>query len=157
MSDLPPISLPYTIRVDKGFHSSGTPAPTVYDITVPLEDSLHAEMLAVTQSPTHMPTLQSISQIDERLALLVQAMNHSKAKHGFFTSMSKDPANFVKRWISSQKRDLAVVMGSGAWSDEDWQETEWRKGGQTGPWGSSEAWESVGSWLSKQKDTLIKV
>lgn len=103
------------------------------------------------QSPTHGPTLQNISRIDDRLALVVQAMTHSKAKHGFFTSMSTDPANFVKRWISSQKRDLDVVLGAGAWGENDAQGVEWRKGGPEGLWASTEAWEGVGSFLSRIK------
>lgn len=152
--DPEPIKLPYTIRVDKDFQSSGTPEVTVYDIPVALDDPLRAQMIAVTQSPSHAPTLQNIARIDDQIALLVQAMAHSKAKHGFFTSMSNDPANFVKRWISCQKRDLDVVLGSSQWGEEDWQDATWRKGGQEGPWGSGEAWEGVGNYLSRLKSSV---
>lgn len=151
MFELPPVKLAYTIRVDQDFHASGTPEATIYDIPVLLDDPLRDTLRQIIQSPTHGPTLQNIARIDDRLALVVQAMTHSKAKHGFFTSMSVDPANFVNRWISSQKRDLDVVLGSGVRGEGDWQSPEWRKGGADGPWGSSEAWEGVGSFLSRVK------
>jgi len=151
--DPEPISLPYTIRVDKEFQSAESPEATVYDIPVVLDDPLRAQMIAVTQSPSHTPTLQNIASLDDQIALLVQAMAHSKAKHGFFTSMSKDPVNFVQRWISSQKRDLDVVLGSSQWGEEDWQDASWRNGSQAGPWGSSEAWEGVGNYVSRLKPT----
>ncbi len=149
MFEPPPVSLQYTVRVDKDFHSSREPSPTIYDIPVPLDDTLRAQMDAVTQSPSHTPTLQKIARIDDQLALIVQKMNEAKAKHGFFTAMSKDPASFVKRWISSQKRDLDVILGAGAWGEEDWQGGEWRTGGLDGPWGTNEAWEGVGTYLSR--------
>ena len=108
-------------------------------------------MRAIIASPTHTNTLNTISRMDDRLALVMQAISHSKAKHGFFTSLSKDPVNFTKRWISSQQRDLEVIMGKGAWSEEDWQGAEWRRGGGKSVWGSTEAHESVGSMLSRMK------
>lgn len=68
--------------------------------------------------------------------------------------MSADPAGFVKRWIGSQKRDMEVVKGKGPWGwgeEMEWKDEEWRRGGGTGVWGSREAWEGVGSFLSRPK------
>lgn len=155
--DPEPISLPYTIRVDKEYQSTESPEPTVYDIPVALDDPLRARMIAVTQAPLHAPSLHNIARTDDQIASLVQSMAHSKAKHAFFTSMSKDPANFVKRWISSQKRDLDVVLGSSQWGEEDWQDASWRKGGLDGPWGSREAWEGVGTYLTRLKGSAGNV
>lgn len=98
--------------------------------------------------------------------MVVQALNHAKAKHAFLTSMSEDPAGFVKRWLGSQRRDLETVMGKGPWGiggpgvpgsagfgveDGEWKGEGWRRGGDEGVWGSREAWEGVGSFLSRQK------
>lgn len=138
--DPPPIELTYTIRVDKAFHDD--PTPTIYDISVPIPQTTRS-------LPIDTAVLKKITAIDDSLALLVSKITASQAKHNFLQSLATDPANFIKRWTSSQKRDLEVITGKGAWGDEDWQGAEWRKGGESGVWGSREAWESVGTYLSK--------
>lgn len=148
--DPPPIALNYTIRVDKPFHTTAPqPNYTIYDIPVPLSSPLTNQLKSLTRNPSHISALQQIARTDDDIALIVQKINEGKAKHDFFTSMSKDPARFVQRWISSQKRDLDVVLGAGAWGEEDWQGAEWRKGGNEGVWGSREAVEGVGSYLNR--------
>ena len=154
MYDAPPVQLNYTIRVDKDFHSGDRPSPkTIYDIPVPIENSFKDQISSFLHPQTQTRVLSDIVHADDELAIVIQRINHAKAKHGFFTSLSKDPANFIKRWVSSQKRDLDVIMGAGAWGEEDWQGAEWRHGGADGPWGSHEAWEGVGSYLMKQDTT----
>ncbi|KAL9088378.1 MAG: hypothetical protein Q9159_003152 [Coniocarpon cinnabarinum] len=149
--DAPPLSLPYTIRVDKAFHSGDKPSPpTIYDIPVTVENPTRDQMASTISPRAHIADLQRIVDVDNRLAIVVQSMNQAKAKHGFFSSMSKDPANFIKRWTSSQKRDMDIILGAGPWGEEDWQSAEWRQGGGHGPWGTNEAWEGVGSYLMKQ-------
>ena len=151
MYDAPPLSLPYTIRVDKDFHTGEKPAsPTIYDIPVTVDNPTRDQMASTINPRAHAAGLQKIADVDDRLAVVIQGMNQAKAKHGFFLSMSKDPANFVKRWTSSQKRDMDVILGAGAWGEEDYQGAEWRQGGLNGPWGSDEAWEGVGSFLTKE-------
>lgn len=109
-------------------------------------------MLAVTNSPTYPTTLRELSSLDDQLALLIQAIAHSKAKHGFFTAMNKDPAGFIKRWISSQGRDQQVFMGEATrGGGEDGQGDEFRKGGEDGVWGSQGVRETVGLWLSRPR------
>ncbi|KAI9723868.1 MAG: SWI/SNF complex component snf12 [Chrysothrix sp. TS-e1954] len=146
--DLPPITLQYTIRLDQEYQETNHP-PTIYDIPVPLPDPMYARLHSVISSPSHASTLRQIALLDDRVAMKVQEMAHYKAKHAFFTGMAEDPANFTKRWISSQKRDLDVILGAGAYGDEDWQGPEWRQGGERGPWGSNEAVEGVSGFLSK--------
>ncbi|KAK8176083.1 SWI-SNF complex subunit [Phyllosticta citrichinensis] len=153
LSPLPPYQLPYTIRVDKAYINPTAPgkpsAPTVYDVLVPLEDPLRTAMSDLT-SP--MSTLNQISQLDDQLAHLVQALHHSKAKHAFFTSFAADPVAFVKRWTSSQQRDLEVILGEATrGGGEDIAADEWRRGGKDGVWGSDKANEGVGIWLAKNK------
>ncbi|KAI9761544.1 MAG: hypothetical protein M4579_000935 [Chaenotheca gracillima] len=171
---LPPIRLPYTIRVDPAFQSNEssqiatptatnqshrTPEPTIYDIRVPLDDPLRARMSALislnsSMNPSYTATLRNIAQHDDNLAMIVQAITHSKAKHGFFTAMSKDPAGFVKRWTSSQRRDLEVILGesTAAGAEEGAGQTEeWRRGGDTGVWGAIGVRESVGLLLARGK------
>ena len=108
---LEPIRLRYTIRVDQAFHSaSETPEPTIYDVRVTTEDPLRPLLLNLTHSPENIAMMQRIRQIDDDLAVLMQAIHHHKARHTFFSSMAKDPLNFIKKWISSQKKDLSVIL-----------------------------------------------
>lgn len=79
----------------------------------------------------------------------MQAISHSKAKHTFFTSLSKDPGTFLRKWMSSQKRDLEVLMGEAArGGGEDVSGEEWRRGGPTSVWGTENVRESVNLLLS---------
>ena len=157
LTTLPPIQLQYTIRVDKDYISpssdSGKPAsePTVYDVQVALDDPLQPLLHSILRSKHSTETLQHIHQMDDQIMLLMGAISRSKAKHAFFTSMSKDPVAFVKRWLSSQKRDLEVLLGDATrGGGEDASGEEWKRGGAEGVWGSEVARESVALWLARQ-------
>lgn len=66
--------------------------------------------------------------------------------------MSRDPVGFLHKWISSQKRDMEVILGEGgrfAGDQEGMMGEEWRKGGHRGVWGSEGVRESVGLMVGK--------
>jgi SWI/SNF-related matrix-associated actin-dependent regulator of chromatin subfamily D len=135
------------VRVDQEFHKD--PQPTVYDIRVSLDDPLRAKLHAFNTNPSYPTTLREISALNDQLATLVQAISHSKAKHTFLTSLSKDPGNFLVKWMSSQKRDLEVLMGEATrGGGEDASGEEWRRGGPTSVWGTENVRESVNLHLS---------
>ena len=157
LSTLPPVQLKYTIRVDKDYISpapdSGIPPsqPTVYDLQVTLDDPLQPLLQNLLRPKNAADTLEQIRTIDEQIVLLVGAIGQSKAKHAFFTSMSKDPVAFVKRWLSSQKRDLEVILGEASRGGaEDLSGGEWERGGTDGAWGSEVARQSAVLWLARQ-------
>lgn len=80
----------------------------------------------------------------------MQAVVHSKARHTFFRSLEKDPANFLRRWSASQKRDLEVILGEATrGGGEDGGAEEFRRGGDAGVWGSETVRESVGLMVAK--------
>ncbi|SLM34260.1 swi-snf complex subunit [Lasallia pustulata] len=147
-SEPAPISLPYTIRVDPEYHAS--PTPTIYDVLVPISSPLKAQYERITTNPAYLPTLQRIADLDSQIAVLVQAVVHSKARHTFFRSLEKDPANFLRRWSASQKRDLEVILGEATrGGGEDGGAEEFRRGGDAGVWGSETVRESVGLMVAK--------
>jgi SWI/SNF-related matrix-associated actin-dependent regulator of chromatin subfamily D len=157
LTTLPPVQLSYTIRVDKDYISppddSGVPPsqPTVYDVQVALDDPIQPLVYELLRPKNAVDSLQQIQDIDQQIVLLMGAISQSKAKHAFFTSMSKDPAAFVKRWLSSQKRDLEVLLGEASrGGGEDASGDEWRRGGEDGVWASDVAKESVALWLARQ-------
>lgn len=147
---LPPISLPYTIRVDEEFHKD--PRPTVYDIQVLVDDPLRSTMQPLINNSQYASMLKDVTVLDEQLARLIQATAVSKAKHSFFTSLSEDPATFVKSWLSSQKRDLDVILGeAGKGGGDALAADEWRRGGANSVWTTQNARESVNVLLSRQR------
>lgn len=151
---LPPIKLPYTIRVDEEFHKSEQPVPTIYDIRVAVDDPLKGKLMPFVRDTQYATMLKDVASYDEQLATLIQAVAQSKAKHAFLTSMSNDPVHFVRDWLSSQKRDLEIIMGeSTRGGGEDTTGDEWRRGGKESIWGTSNARESVAVLLSKQPVT----
>jgi len=142
MTTLSPIKLPYTIRVDKEFHEN--PQPTIYDIKVTVDDPLKAALQAYLENPSYAASLREITNLNDRLAVLVQAISNSKSKHAFFDALSKNPTEFIVKWLSSQKRDLEIVAGEAMrGGGEDAKGEEWRKGGKDGIWGSVNVRESV--------------
>ncbi|GAB7357614.1 hypothetical protein MBLNU459_g0114t1 [Dothideomycetes sp. NU459] len=158
LQPLPPICLPYTIRVDKDYispsdESATASAPTIYDIRVPLPSPLIRQMQAIHSSPSHLASLRAITQLDDDLALMVQKVNHTNAKRKFYDSLARDPTSFIKRWVSSQQRDLEVILAEGGRGNgvEEWAGEEFRKGGKDSIWAGTLAKESVGLWLARQK------
>ncbi|KIW52864.1 hypothetical protein PV05_08477 [Exophiala xenobiotica] len=106
---LPPIRLPYTIHVDEEFHKN--PQKTIYDVQVMVEDPLRALMLKMTNSPENQARNREIAKINDEIAVLMQAIRHSKARWQFFTAFAKDPIEMTKKWIASQKKDLSIILG----------------------------------------------
>lgn len=86
-------------------------SPQVYDVAVYTDDPIRQKMSAILHSISYANTLREIQSIDDHIAVLVQAINHSKAKRVFWGAMADDPAEFIKRWVSSQKRDLDTLCG----------------------------------------------
>ncbi|KAF2415790.1 hypothetical protein EJ08DRAFT_654836 [Tothia fuscella] len=155
---LPPVILNYTIRVDADYvNAKPTPSPyTVYDVTVLEDDPLRTRITnTLWHSSTHVKILQQIVDIDDQIALVVQAITQGKAKHGFYEAMAKDPVGFLKRWISSQRRDMEVILGESTRgmgsADEGGLGEEWRRGGRDGVWGGDVARESVGLYLARSE------
>lgn len=168
MQPLPPVQLQYTIRVDKPYITGSkdaespsedaeteTLAPsrkTVYDIRVPLPNPLLQQLTRFHTSKAHVGDLKKIVQIDEDLALLVQKIHQTNAKRKFYDNLAKDPAAFVKRWVSSQQRDLEVILAEATrGGGEDATGEEFRRGGKDSIWTSKQTEETVGLWLAKQK------
>ncbi|KAL5357998.1 PCI-domain-containing protein [Aspergillus floccosus] len=152
-SPLDPIKLPYTIRVDEEFHKD--PTPTVYDIQVAVEDPLRAQMLALTQNPQYTAGLRQISTMDDQVALIIQALTHSRARHSFYTALSKDPATFLRRWINSQRRDLETILGEATrGGGEDGSGPEFRRGGSDSAWDTPVAREAVRYMLAKPEAAM---
>lgn len=146
---LPPVAIPYTIRVDEAFHKDAQ--PTVFDVRVEVEDLLREKMVSFLNNPGYASMLREAAALDDQLATIVQAIHVSKAKHSFLTSLGDNPATFVKNWLSSQKRDLEIIMGEAMrGGGEDTSGDQWRKGGRDSVWATDNARESVNVMMSKQ-------
>lgn len=145
---LPPVSLPYTIRVDEEFHKS--PEPTIYDIQVPIEDPWRGTLQTIMNNPQYAAMLREITSMDDQLARIVQAVAVSKARHSFLDSLAESPAKFVNNWLSSQKRDLEIIMGDST-NGETTTGDEWRRGGSNSVWATQNARESVNVLLARQR------
>ncbi len=107
-------------------------------------------MSSFLNNAAHASMLKEITSLDDHLGLIVQAVYKSKAKHVFLKSLGEDPATFVKSWLSSQKRDLDIIMGESIrGGSENVIGDEWRRGGKGSVWNTINARESVNVMLSK--------
>ncbi|PSK54778.1 hypothetical protein B9Z65_3867 [Elsinoe australis] len=154
VSELPPLQLPYTIRLDKDYISpaSSTPsAPTIYDIRVPLPSPLDAEIKKLATNTEHIVKLREIQDMDADIAVIIQAISRATQKHKFLTSLSEDPVRFVRRWVGSQKRDLEIYLAEGGrgFGEDGSLPDAMRRGGEDGVWGSEGVREAAGVYLLK--------
>ncbi|KAI1933549.1 SWI/SNF and RSC complex subunit Ssr3 [Ophidiomyces ophidiicola] len=145
---LPPIKIPFTIRVDKEFHDN--PVPAIYDIRLAVDDVMRRRMVRLTAATEFPSMLRQVSKLDDQLALVIQALHHSKAKHSFFINLSKDPVHFIKRWFLSQRRDLEIILGESAKAGRtDPDAPEFRRGGSGSAWDTPIAKEAIRYMLSR--------
>lgn len=145
---LPPVKLRYTVRVDQEFISN--PEPTVYDVRVSIDDPLRTRVLAFLQNPKWQADQREVVRLNDQIALTIQALQYSKARHTFFKAMARDPGGFVNKWMKSQRRDLEVILGEAArGGGEDGSGPEFARGGKDGVWGSDSVAEAVRYMLAK--------
>lgn len=108
-----PIVLDYTIRVDK----ESTLGDFTYDIDLEVSDPVRGQMSEVLDGwNARQP---EIMQLDEEIALCVEALGASRLKRDFFHQLSLDPADFINKWIASQARDLRVIQSDRGFNEED--------------------------------------
>ncbi|RCI06164.1 SWI SNF, matrix associated, actin dependent regulator of chromatin, sub d, member 1, partial [Rhizopus stolonifer] len=115
-----PIVINYTIRVDKPFHQSSK----AYDIEVELDSPVRQKMIHVVSSTQ---TQKEIMALDDKIIQCVQSINNSKIKQDFLMQFSKEPVEFINKWIASQARDLEVILGESKTNLEEMRQTEFYK------------------------------
>ena len=108
------------------------------------------QIQALLHDPSFEEDLKKIKEKDNEIMNLIQAINVSKNRHSFFNSMAKDPVTFLRRWTSSQKRDLGIILGdSRVGTDTERISDEFRRGGQESIWNSDNAKEAVDLLVSR--------
>ncbi|KAG2197166.1 hypothetical protein INT47_009473 [Mucor saturninus] len=115
-----PIVLNYTIRVDKQFNQS----TKAYDMDVELDSVVRQKMMNIVASSQ---TQKDIMGLDDKIVQCVQSINNSKIKRDFLTQFSRDPIEFINKWITSQARDLEVILGETKVNLEDVRQTDFYK------------------------------
>lgn len=100
-----PITLDYTVRVDKEY----TRSPCYWDIQV-LVDHPICHKLTQTLASLASPNPE-LDALDQKMAELVLDIEHQLQKKEFFESYAQDPAEFVKLWLESQNEDMEVMSG----------------------------------------------
>lgn len=112
--------LEYTIRVDKQFNTS----TTVYDMDVELDSVVRQKMMHTVASTQSQ---KDVLALDDKIVQCVQSINNSKIKRDFLTQFSRDPLQFINKWIMSQARDLEVILGETKVNLEDVRQTDFYK------------------------------
>ncbi|KAI8890395.1 SWI/SNF and RSC complex subunit Ssr3 [Backusella circina FSU 941] len=115
-----PIIIEYKIRVDKPFHQCSK----AYDIQVELDSSVRQKMMNIVSSTQ---VQKEIMGLDDKIVQCVQSINNSKIKRDFLMEFSKEPVEFINRWIASQARDLEVILGENKMNLEEIKQTDFYK------------------------------
>ncbi|KAG2234565.1 hypothetical protein INT48_000468 [Thamnidium elegans] len=115
-----PIVLEYTINVDKQFNHS----TKAYDMDVELDSVVRQKMMNVVASSQ---TQKDIMALDDKIVQCVQSINNSKIKRNFLIQFSRNPIEFINKWITSQARDLEAILGETKVNLEDVRQTNFYK------------------------------
>lgn len=65
--------------------------------------------------------------LDDKIVQCVQSINNSKIKRDFLMEFSKEPVEFINRWVASQARDLEVILGENKINLEEIKQTDFYK------------------------------
>jgi SWI/SNF-related matrix-associated actin-dependent regulator of chromatin subfamily D len=115
-----PIVIDYTIRADKAFHQSSK----AYDVEVELDSAARQKMVNIVSSTQAQ---KEIMGLDDKIVQCVQSINNSKIKRDFLMQFSKEPVEFINKWIASQARDLEVILGESKVNLEEIRQTDFYK------------------------------
>ncbi|KAG1175800.1 hypothetical protein G6F70_003895 [Rhizopus microsporus] len=120
LSQPDPIVINYTIRTDKQFHASSK----AYDIEVEMDSAARQKMMNIISSSQ---VQKEIMTYDDKIVQCVQSINNSKIKRDFLLQFSKEPVEFINKWIASQARDLEIILGESKVNLEEIKQTDFYK------------------------------
>lgn len=70
---------------------------------------------------------KEIMTYDDKIVQCVQSINNSKIKRDFLLQFSKEPVEFINKWIASQARDLEIILGESKVNLEEIKQTDFYK------------------------------
>lgn len=70
---------------------------------------------------------KEIMTYDDKIVQCVQSINNSKIKRDFLLQFSKEPVEFINKWIASQARDLEIILGESKANLEEIKQTDFYK------------------------------
>ncbi|XP_047988419.1 brahma-associated protein of 60 kDa [Leguminivora glycinivorella] len=108
-----PIVINHVIGVEAPHDAKQT---ACYDIDVEVDDTLKSQMNSFLLSTANQ---QEIQGLDAKIHETVDTINQLKTHREFFLSFSKDPQQFVHKWLVSQSRDLKTMNGGGGNPEEE--------------------------------------
>ena len=103
---LDPLVLYYTVRTDKTYHVGST----AYDIEVEVDDQTSRNLKLAAIAP-NAAINNEIKACDEQIASLVHSIYQCKLRRDFMNGFVADPIGFINQWLTSQDRDLQLVIG----------------------------------------------
>jgi SWI/SNF-related matrix-associated actin-dependent regulator of chromatin subfamily D len=106
--------------VDKQLHLSSK----AYDIDVEMDSIARQKMVNIVSSNQIQ---KEIMAYDDKIVQCVQSINNSKVKRDFLLQFSKEPIEFINKWIASQARDLEVILGESKVNLEEIKQTDFYK------------------------------
>ncbi|ORY77656.1 hypothetical protein BCR35DRAFT_305438 [Leucosporidium creatinivorum] len=104
-----PVVIEHTVRVDT---DAGAKNHIAFDLELTVEDPARAEMERVSHIlNTPSEKMKEIMALDEKIALDALSARTSYLKRTFLTSFASSPTTFLQKWVSSQSRDLDLILG----------------------------------------------
>ena len=59
---------------------------------------------------------------------MIQMIHHSKVKRDFLVAFSKDPVNYLKKFITSQNQEMQLILGDLSVNKEEARRAEFYQG-----------------------------
>ncbi|KAH7325338.1 hypothetical protein B0J17DRAFT_723105 [Rhizoctonia solani] len=105
-----PIILNYELKLEA---NNPNPTPKAFDIPIDVDDvalktKLQEAYAAITQGDQ-----TEIQTLDDKTTQIISQINALSLKREFCKSYAANPQQFINRWITSQSRDLDIILGQG--------------------------------------------
>ncbi|KAK4688672.1 SWI/SNF-related matrix-associated actin-dependent regulator of chromatin subfamily D, partial [Tremellales sp. Uapishka_1] len=100
-----PITIPYTIRVDKEHHFNFK----CYDIPIEIEDPLKSKTSHILQAFSEEG--REIVKLEDKVGELAHFARDLTQKRDFLESFATNPQAFIQNWLAAQARDLDQMLG----------------------------------------------
>lgn len=117
-----PVTIDYEITPDK----SSTLGDVVLDISVERRDVIEKRKANELNklNEVYFKNDGAIKELDNKIALDIQALNQSRTKYEFYKRLANDPVDFLEKWSESHAKALKILTGDEGYTEENARRSE---------------------------------
>jgi len=83
-----------------------------FDLEIEADDTAYKERVKAVITKLTSVGAVDLTAVDDEIAQGAQAVRTSNLKREFFLSLASNPQTFIQKWLTSQSKDLDLVLGN---------------------------------------------